>query len=179
MGRTVIDRTGQRFGRLTVLRMLRRDSATFAVCRCDCGREVDVRPAHLADGTTKACGCLRSETVSARQRRHGEGNNGAESPEYRAWRGMMNRCSEKAPPERRRIYYERGITVCQRWRDSFEAFLADVGRKPSPEHTLDRFPDNDGHYEPGNVRWATLSEQARNRRERPRGPRGEFVGGAL
>jgi hypothetical protein len=82
--------------------------------------------------------------------------------EYDAWRAMKRRCSpnnqESAP-----YYSQRGITVCARWADSYEAFLADVGRKPSPQHSLDRI-NNDGNYEPGNVRWATWSQQMLNRR---------------
>jgi hypothetical protein len=68
-------------------------------------------------------------------------------------------------------YGGRGITVCDRWRESYEAFLADVGRKPSRAHSIDRFPDVDGNYEPGNVRWATAKEQADNRRPRRTGYR--------
>lgn len=80
------------------------------------------------------------------------------TPEYRAWAGAIERC------KRHENYAGRGITVCAEWRNSFEAFYAHVGPRPSPAHSLDRFPDNDGNYEPGNVRWATRTQQNRNRR---------------
>jgi hypothetical protein len=88
--------------------------------------------------------------------------NEVKSPEYRAWSSMLSRCSNPKVPKFPR-YGGRGIAVCARWRESFENFLADVGRRPSSEHSIDRWPNNDGNYEPGNVRWATLEEQGRNR----------------
>lgn len=98
-----------------------------------------------------------------RRKTHGEGGTQNRTPEYTAWAAMIQRCCNP-----NRFNYERyggrGITVCQRWRDSFPAFLADVGRKPGPKYTLDRYPNQKGNYEPGNVRWATPKEQARNTR---------------
>ena len=76
---------------------------------------------------------------------------------------MITRC-ESTMPKLYKLYGATGIQVCERWRTSFENFLADVGRAPSPKHSLDRWPDNAGNYEPGNVRWATASQQAFNRR---------------
>jgi hypothetical protein len=83
------------------------------------------------------------------------------SPEYNAWRAMRQRCEDPNNEDFAR-YGGRGIKVCDRWR-SFPAFLADMGLKPSRQHSLDRFPDNDRGYEPGNCRWATIGEQCRNR----------------
>ena len=87
------------------------------------------------------------------------------TPEYAVWKMLKQRCLN---PRARKYpdYGARGITVCERWRDSFVAFLADVGPRPGPGYSIDRFPDNDGNYEPGNVRWATAKEQAANRRPR-------------
>lgn len=87
---------------------------------------------------------------------HGEAVGGKRSKEYRTWIGIRQRCKNKPH------YIKRGISVCSRW-DSFEAFLSDVGRAPSEKHTLDRYPDPSGNYEPGNVRWATMLEQRHNR----------------
>jgi len=88
-------------------------------------------------------------------------NGGGKSAEYRAWRHMIHRCENPSDQMFAR-YGGRGITVCKQWRESFIAFLSDVGYRPSPSHSLDR-RDSDGNYEPGNVRWATASEQQRNK----------------
>jgi len=98
-------------------------------------------------------------------RKHGDfvGNGRGSTPEWRAWQGMRKRCYD--PSYQNFIRYGgRGIVVCQRWLDSYADFLSDVGRKPGPRYTLDRYPNNDGNYEPGNVRWATPKEQCQNRR---------------
>src|SRR3972149_3750851 len=84
------------------------------------------------------------------------------TPEHRAWCGMMTRCYWSQPGDRNfALYRGAGIAVAERWH-SFLNFLADIGAKPSPKHSLDRFPNPAGDYEPGNVRWATAKEQARN-----------------
>lgn len=83
--------------------------------------------------------------------------------EYHAWTAMKSRCSDANHPAFAN-YGGRGIAVCERWRESFDAFLADVGVAPSPDLSLDRYPNNDGNYEPGNVRWATASQQSANQR---------------
>ena len=85
------------------------------------------------------------------------------TPEYHTWRGLKARCNN--PKDKNYSNYGgRGIKVCEKWSKSFAAFLSDVGPRPSPNHSLDRFPDMNGNYEPGNVRWATAKEQSRNRR---------------
>jgi hypothetical protein len=85
------------------------------------------------------------------------------SPEYQCWADMKQRCLN---PDAKFFehYGGRGVTICDRWRDSFEDFISDVGHRPTPAHTIDRHPDNDGNYEPGNVRWATRQQQIDNRR---------------
>lgn len=92
--------------------------------------------------------------------RHGESGKGRKTPEYLCWWSMKGRCFNPKNASFHR-YGGRGITVCERWASSYLAFLEDMGRRPSPEHSIDRI-DNDGNYEPGNCRWATKSEQGGN-----------------
>lgn len=94
--------------------------------------------------------------------KHGHCRKEHRTPEYKTWGRMLNRCRNENEKDFHR-YGGRGIQVCDQW-VSFENFLADVGLRPSANHSIDRYPNNDGNYEPGNVRWATRSEQCRNRR---------------
>jgi hypothetical protein len=155
---------GDRFGRLTFVEQLPALPAHLhrvARWRCDCGALTVVATTRVKNGYTKSCGCLVIENSRRVNLKHGM----RRSPEYTSWTAMKMRClvpSNKDYPR----WGGRGVTVCGRWRDSFEDFLADMGPKPSPRHTLDRWPNNDGNYEPGNCRWATPKEQALNRRAR-------------
>lgn len=155
--------SGQRFGSLVVVRSAghRRRGVRLWACRCDCGSSSIVATSDLRSGHTTSCGCVqrrRAAVVGLRNRRHGL----TRSPEYRAWANMIDRC-ENPSNARFADWGGRGITVCPRWRASFEAFLSDVGLRPSPSHSLDR-EDNEGIYEPGNCRWATAAQQVANRR---------------
>jgi hypothetical protein len=156
MGRPRADLTGKRFGRWTIISSAggkRHDIAWN--CRCDCGAERAVLVRSLRNGVSLSCGCLRLENVTT----HGR----TRSREFKIWQGIVQRC-HNPKAEAYRNYGGRGIVVCDRWRASFEAFFEDMGTAPSPRHSLDRHPNNDGNYEPGNVRWANKKQQARNTR---------------
>jgi hypothetical protein len=131
-------------------------------CQCDCGKTHIAFRYQLLRGYTKSCGCLRRESIGVRSVTHGHKRGRKETPEHKSWSEMIARC-ENTDNSRYPRYGARGIKVCQRWRDSFQDFFADMGERPSAAHSIDRL-NNDGHYEPDNCRWATASEQARNRR---------------
>ena len=167
MGRPFNNLTGRKYTRLTVRSFAGQNQHRNALwtCDCDCGHRVVVSGAHLQNGSAKSCGCLRQEMRAFYPLRHGHTAGSRKSAEYRAFTNAKHRCENprcKAYPE----YGGRGIEFKFK---SFEEFLAHIGMKPSPELTLDRI-NNDGHYEIGNVRWATKSQQRCNQR-RMRGVR--------
>lgn len=156
-------KVGQRFGRWMVTGPVAPGTRTTRArveVRCDCGSARSVIVVELRNGRSKSCGCLHREVAAAANRTHGMTN----SPEYQAWEGMKHRCSSPNSPSWSR-YGGRGIQVCAEWRDSFEAFFAHIGPRPSAVHSVDRI-DNDGNYEPGNVRWATPAQQHANKTQR-------------
>ena len=172
---SLIDLTGQVFGRLTVVGRAGSDKHGKPVwlCRCTCGVETTVKGLGLRRGGSRSCGCLQRDkarawlTSGVAQTTHGF----CVHPEYGIWKAMIERCTQ---PKHRAWsdYGGRGISVCARWQgpDGFPNFLADVGPRPPGVglggralYSIDR-RDNDGNYEPSNCRWATSTEQRRNRR---------------
>ena len=151
----------EKYGRLKVLK---HNGDGFVDCLCDCGKTTTKRFQLLRIGKTKSCGCLRRENGVRRGKssvRHGEGRNGKETAEYRAWAAMLSRCNNE-DHRAFKNYGARGIRVCERW-SRYEAFLEDMGRRPSDKHSIDRI-DNDGDYCPENCKWSTPIEQNRNNR---------------
>lgn len=164
-----IDRTGMRYGQLVVVDVLASvNSCKRVLCLCDCGNYRSVFVSNLTQGTAVNCGCTLAVNKSLPKIKHGQagGSGKTMSKEYACWCNARSRCFNPNMNGYEN-YGGRGITMCEEWRHSFEAFFAYVGPKPSPMHSIDRI-DNDGNYEPGNVRWATASEQINNRRKRKR-----------
>jgi len=158
-GRKPKDLTGITFGRLTVIRKTESGAnyQTRWVCACACGKEWIASTAHLKSGAVKSCGCYQRDVSSEVHSIH----KSCGTREYRTWARMKFRCSP-FNHEKAYNYLDRGITVCERWSNSFLNFLADMGKQPSGT-TLER-TDNAKGYEPGNCKWATTIEQANNKR---------------
>ena len=158
----IIDLVGQKFGKLSVISLSSNNHYNYVsrsavwLCKCDCGNLTNVIGNSLREGVTRSCGCLNKELKTT----HGMKN----TPEYQAWQGLKQRCGNSNDPSYNR-YGGRGINVCERWLNSFENFYTDMGPKPSPDHSIDRYPNNNGNYEPGNCKWSTDTEQQNNRRD--------------
>lgn len=157
-----IDLTGKRFNKLTVIeRAENKGSKVCWRCRCDCGNECIVHGSSLKSGTTRSCGCWNIQSAIERSTVHGKRH----SKIYGIWCTIKNRCFKSAVKGYER-YGGRGITLYEPWIDDFQAFydyVSTLEHFGEDGYSLDRI-NNDGNYEPGNLRWATKSEQARNTR---------------
>lgn len=163
------DLTDKRFGRLVVIAENGHYGNEIVwLCRCDCGKIKTIRGGSLRTGKTLSCGCFNKEVTIDRSkitnRKHGLCANGVITSEYRTWQHMIGRCTQPSRKDYKN-YGGRGISVCERWKDSVQDFLKDMGPKPSAKHSLDRI-DVNGNYEPSNCRWATWREQRMNQRPR-------------
>jgi hypothetical protein len=156
----LIDISGKTFERLTVVGLshLDKNKSSYWLCKCVCGKDKVINKSSLIQGKSKSCGCLNQT--------HGEGgfiqgsNLRNPTKEYSLWISIKGRCFNPKMKFFHR-YGGRGITMCDRWKNSYEDFLEDVGRAPSSKHSLDRI-NVDGNYEPSNCKWATQKEQMNN-----------------
>lgn len=146
---------GSRFGALVVGKLVPGpNSGAYYECQCDCGSTTVAQGSAMRGGRKTSCGCR----IGQNQKYHAGSSS---DPEYYAWRGAISRCTNPRNPKWS-LYGGRGISVCERWLASYDAFLTDMGHRPTADHSLDRINGN-GNYEPSNCRWATAVEQNNNR----------------
>lgn len=155
------DLSGKQFGRLTVLRHIGSSPNRGLIweCRCLCGNVIQTTAKVLRSGESQSCGCLNRERTIKTHTKHGL----ARTPAYKSYVTMLDRCY-RANHRSYSKYGGKGITVCESWRNGVENFVRDMGPRPSLKHSLDRIDPN-GNYGPSNCRWATATEQQRNRRD--------------
>lgn len=153
------DLTGERFNRLTPFKFIGkkkgRGRSNFWLCKCDCGKEIEAKTPLLINGAVGSCGCLLIDKVTV----HGKSG----TPEYTCWTNMKQRCLNPKNKEYKN-YGDRGIFICDRWANSFENFLEDMGERPAESQSIDRIDNNDGYYKE-NCRWTTIKEQNKNKRQ--------------
>lgn len=158
------DLSGLMFGRLEVICQVPSKRRKMWACVCSCGVKKIVREDHLKSGASKSCGCYSLDQTINRSYKHGL----AKTPEYICYHDMLKRCYSYKN-KLYKYYGKRGISVCDRWRfgdgklTGVECFVLDMGKRPTSKHSLDRI-NNDGNYELGNCRWATIDIQCSNRR---------------
>jgi len=164
---TLIDLTGRKYNRWTILAFvgIGKHSERLYKCQCECGTMAIRCGNAVKDGHTKSCGCLRAERAKEVHTIHGEatGTVKGRTKEFKTWIGIKARTNGNLNNKWRQDYFERGITVCDRWKNNYEAFLEDMGRAPTKKHSIDRINNNQG-YEPGNCRWATSKQQLEHKR---------------
>lgn len=166
----MIDLTGQKFGRLFILRKngVAKNGHTLFLCMCDCGKEKTILGISLRSGKTKSCGCIRQETLVAMNLsriKHGHLINNRTTKVYQTWNSLIQRCTNPKNPSYT-THGGRNISVCSRWK-KFENFLEDMGEPPTDKHQIDRI-DNNGNYCKLNCRWCTSTVNNRNKRNNRR-----------